>query len=384
MNRNRSRPLTVQPLESRRLLAAVDIPDDLMGAPSAIVSAPVNIDDAADVRGAEIRLSYDTDQLDLDPDAITAGSVWTAADTQITVNVDDAAGTVVIFVSASAELSAGGGSLVILPFSIASDAVVGESAVLDLTEVTLNEGQIPVTPTPIPGDDATDGLITVTEGTGDETIAGFVYADTNNNNTPETVEGIPGVVITLINTTTGESLQTTTDDTGRYAFEDLSPATYQIVQTQPTAYIDGGDNELSVTLDADETLADQNFRELGLKAQYVYSRLHTTLVRPVGSAPWVDTIRQINIDAANDANEVSEAAADASQSDSASAAASSIAESPSSAAGEPLPPANLFSEAIDLLADQVQALPPAVESGQSDRDDETVARDEAMTSMRIW
>src|SRR5690606_15543279 len=154
-----------------------------------IVSVPLNVDDSSAIRGAEIRLTYDTDLLDLDPDAVLAGSVWTGSDTQVIVNVDDAAGTVTIFVAASAALPSGSGSLVILPFSIADSAATGDTAVLDLTKVRLNEGQIPVIPTPIPGDDPTDGLITVTSGSGSETIGGFVYADTNVNNTPELVEG---------------------------------------------------------------------------------------------------------------------------------------------------------------------------------------------------
>ena len=60
MKRKKSRRLGLESLELRRLLAAVDIPDDLTGAAAAIVSVPVNVDDAAGIRGAEIRLSYNT------------------------------------------------------------------------------------------------------------------------------------------------------------------------------------------------------------------------------------------------------------------------------------------------------------------------------------
>ncbi|TWU19170.1 Serine-aspartate repeat-containing protein D precursor [Allorhodopirellula heiligendammensis] len=383
MKKKRSRSLTVQPLESRRLLAAVDIPDDLTGDVSALVSVPVNIDDAAAVRGAEIRLSYDTDLLDLDPDAITAGSVWTGLDTQVTASVDDAAGTVTIFIAASAALPTGSGSLVILPFSIAGTATVGDTTVLDLTEVSLNEGQIPVTPTPVPGSDATDGLITVTGNSGNESIGGFVYADTNTNNTPELVEGIPGVVITLTNVATGETLQTTTDATGRYDFADLSPATYRIEESQPIAYLEGGVNELSVTIVVDQTIADQNFRELGLLPQYVYNRLHTTVVQPVGSTAWTDTILQINTDAAA-TDTTTNTPAVASNTDQSSSTQTASDQSQAAPAGEPLPELELSPVTARLLSSQSQVVPVNVESGQRKTDDDAVARDQALASMLIW
>lgn len=393
MKKKRSRPLTVQPLETRRLLAAVNIPDDLSGDASAIVSVPLNVDDSSAIRGAEIRLTYDTDLLDLDPDAVLAGSVWTGSDTQVIVNVDDAAGTVTIFVAASAALPSGSGSLVILPFSIADTAATGDTAVLDLTKVRLNEGQIPVIPTPIPGDDPTDGLITVTSSSGSETIGGFVYADTNVNNTPELVEGIPGVVITLTNVATGETQQATTDATGRYDFVDLSPATYRIEETQPVAYLEGGVNELSVTLTTDQTIADQNFRELGLRPQYVYNRLHTTLVRPVGSTPWTDTILQINIDASNDAAEAASHLAgqsdSAAQPESASQPESAegepmAARSQSMPAGEPLPITRALPESIGLLSSQSQTVISTTAASQRRLDDDAVARDRALAATRIW
>lgn len=393
MKKKRSRPLTVQPLETRRLLAAVNIPDDLTGDASAIVSVPLNVDDSSAIRGAEIRLSYDTDLLDLDPDAVLAGSVWTGSDTQVIVNVDDAAGTVTIFVAASVALPSGSGSLVILPFSIADTAATGDMAILDLTKVRLNEGQIPVIPTPIPGEDPTDGLITVTSGSGSETIGGFVYADTNVNNTPELVEGIPGVVITLTNVATGETQQTTTDATGRYDFVDLSPATYRIEETQPVAYLEGGVNELSVTLTTDQTIADQNFRELGLRPQYVYNRLHTTLVRPVGSTPWTDTILQINIDASNDAAEAASRIASQSDSvaqpDSATQPESAEGEpvaprSQSMPAGEPLPVTRALPENLGLLSSQAHAVTSTTAASQRRLDDDAVARDRALAATRIW
>lgn len=332
MTRFHSRRLSIQTFEERRLLAAVDIPDDLSAAPSAIVSAPVNIDTAVGVRAAEIRLSYDTSVLDIDPDAITLGSVWgTGSDAQITANVDDAAGTIVIFVASSSELTGISGSLVELPFEVASNAVIDSTTVLDLTLVTLNEGQISVDPSPIAGTDSTDGLLTITgDATGSDSISGFVYADANGDNVVGTGEAIPGVTITLVNTTTGAEQQTTTGEDGSYQFTQLAAGTYRIVQTQPSAYLDGGDNELTVSLTDGSALEDQDFRELGLLPQYIYNRLLTTRVLPVGSSEWNDTITQINADAASDASTLASQATSTSQT---SAATTTSADDNSSAAG---------------------------------------------------
>lgn len=401
MKKKRSRPLLVQPLESRRLLAAVDIPDTLTGNASALVAAPVNIDNSVGVRGAEIRLSYDTDLLDLDPDDITAGTVWNGLDTQLAVNVDDAAGTVTIFISASAALPTGSGSLILLSFAIADSAAVGDTAILNLTEVRLNEGQIPVTPAPLPGSDPTDGLITVTAGSS-QIIGGFVYADTNTNNTRELVEGIPGVVITLTNVATGATKQTTTDSTGRYEFKDLSPATYRVDETQPIAYLEGGVNQLSVTLGANQTVADQNFRELGLLPQYLYNRLHTTLVRPVGSTAWTDTILRINVDATHNAAPASGDSASQSPqatpaaasrvasrvasntANAASESTSASAVSNSTPAGEPVPAIQPRTATAPLGSNDTQANAATIASNQRKLDDDAVARDRALSSIRIW
>jgi hypothetical protein len=389
MMNKRSRRLSIQPLESRRLLAAVDIPDSLTGAAAAIVSVPVNIDNANAVRGAEIRISYNTTLLDLDANDITAGSVWTGNDTQVTANVNDAAGTVVIFVSASAGLPTSSGSLVVLPFRIAGSAAIGSTAALDLTSVTLNEGQIDVTPAPVAGTDSTDGLITIVSGNGnngEDTIAGFVYADTNNNNTVETPERIPGVVITLTNTSTGQVRTATTNDQGRYEFSELPVGTYQVVQSQPIAYLDGGVNQFSVNVVTGQTIVDQNFRELGLRPQYLYNRLHTTLVRPIASAAWFNTIQKINVDAiaaASTVAAIAPAAALSTTSTTAPATSQSAITTPSTpsssqAAGEPI--------AAQAFA-QPTVIAPLAANKDSDKlvsNDDSVTRDRILSATYLW
>ena len=391
MKPSRSRRLSIQSLEGRRLLAAVNIPDDLTSAPDAIVSVPVNIDSATGVRAAEIRLSYDTSVLDLDADDIEFGSIWgTGSDTQVTANVDDAAGTVVIFVSASSALTDVSGSLVELPFSVANDAVVDSTTVLDLTQVTLNEGQISVDPAPVSGSDSTDGLITITAAaTGDDSISGFVYADANNDNVVGTGEAIPGVTITLTNTSTGAEIQTTTDVDGSYEFTDLAPGDYEIVQSQPVAYLDSGVNELTVTLVEGTALEDQNFRELGLLPQYIFNRLHTNTVMPVGSDNWNDAISDINTFAESTASSSSasfEAASSsvvaASTSSASGTESATTATSDSTASGEPLVDESNTSP-IASTASTVATAQAAMGSpvGSSDDDsDDTAAVDEVFAS----
>lgn len=322
---SRARRLRLENLESRRLLAAVNIPDDLTGQVGAEVAAPVVIDSAEGVRGAEIRIKYDPNVLTLTAEDVTAGTAWQSVeDTQVVANVDQATGVVTVFVSASAGLPDIEGSLVIFAFVVREQATPGTETAIDLVEVKLNEGSIAVNPAPIAGPDPTDGSILIGEGPGEaDRIAGFVYADTNNDNLPGALEGIPGVTITLINVQDGSQRQTTTDATGAFEFTQLPAGRYRIVQTQPLAYLEGGVNEHTVDLAAGQNLENQNFRELGLRAAFVYNRLLTTTALPVGSAPWVAVLRQINLDAAAQAapesTTTSESAAAASEDSSAAA-----------------------------------------------------------------
>jgi hypothetical protein len=263
--------------------------------------SPVNIDNAAGIRGAEIHLKYDPAVLDITADQVTKGSVWgNDPNVQVVANVDAVNGVVSVFISSANDLPAGAGSLVNFNFTIRAGVAPGTTT-LDLTEVRLNEGGIIVSPEPQPGADSSDGVITIVAG-GSSTISGRVYADSNLNHQIDTHEGIPGVTITLVNTSTNAETQVVTSATGEFQFTDVAPGTYRIVQKQPAAFINGGENEITVTLANGQALTDQNFREIGLKPEYVYNRLFTTLVMPVGSTPWTDTIEQIVTDAENGIN----------------------------------------------------------------------------------
>ncbi|QDV44912.1 Cohesin domain protein [Stieleria neptunia] len=390
--RNRRRRPTIESLSARRLLAAVDIADDLTAAPASVVSVPVNIDDADGVRGAEIRLRYDSDLLDLEQADVTAGSVWDSGnDTQVTVNVDDATGTIVIFISSSSEQAATAGSLVELQFTVGGDATVGTATTIDLTSVVLNEGQLSVTPSPIAGDDETDGTLTIV-ASGSDTISGFVFADANANGSLDTGEAIPGVTIRLIHTTTGAEQQTVTAADGSYQFTELAAGTYTITQQQPVAYLDGGNNELTATLTAGEALQDQNFTELGLLPGYLYNRLLTTLVMPVGSDAWSNEIGRINDDA--ESGSVATAptttfAADAATSLSSLAASNESATAAAATSESLLSVSGGEGEAIPAAADEsfgtsdVTAAMSAVVPPSDDQDeDETLEEVYAMT--QLW
>jgi hypothetical protein len=235
MFRNR-RCLSVETLESRCMLTvAVNIPVDLTGEPGGQVLAPINIDDAVDVRGAEIHINYDTALLDAEESGVTAGTVWPADDTLVSANVDDAAGTIVVFLSTAEGLDSGSGSLLEVQFTIDGSAPVDGTTDVDLALVELNEGAIEPDPDPQPGADSTDGLITFVPAEDTAVVSGFVYADTNDNDQPDPFEGIPGVTVVLVPTGDGEQVEAITDDDGQYEFNELAAGSYLVQQQQPAA-----------------------------------------------------------------------------------------------------------------------------------------------------
>ena len=77
-------------------------------------------------------------------------------------------------------------------------------------------------------------------------LSGFVYVD--NNNSGQKLPGdapIAGVTLTLVRTDTASPVTigtTTTAADGSYSFAGLTPGTYKVVETQPSAYLDGLDS----------------------------------------------------------------------------------------------------------------------------------------------
>lgn len=146
-------------LESRNLLATVQIPHNLTGVRAAEVTVPVHVDDADGIRAADIRIAYDANSLEIHPADIVAGSVWSGKALAV-ANVDPQQGLIRVFVFAAEPLEQSAGSLLDARFTVRPDACVRE-AVIDLTELRLNEGEVELETVPREGRDATDGSIAI-------------------------------------------------------------------------------------------------------------------------------------------------------------------------------------------------------------------------------
>ena len=76
-------------------------------------------------------------------------------------------------------------------------------------------------------------------------ISGTVFQDDNNDGIQQLGEGgIAGVIVTLTGTDVfgnAVNIQTASDGSGQYAFEDLNAGEYTVTQTQPVGFIDGID-----------------------------------------------------------------------------------------------------------------------------------------------
>src|SRR5207244_2856647 len=96
------------------------------------------------------------------------------------------------------------------------------------------------------------------------TVSGMVYEDSNDSGVLDSGEpGIAGVTLTLSGTSDlGQSISatTTTAADGTYSFttdsngNSLRPGTYQIAETQPSAYLEGSNTVGTVNGTADGTL----------------------------------------------------------------------------------------------------------------------------------
>ncbi len=108
-------------------------------------------------------------------------------------------------------------------------------------------------------------------------LSGFVYHDANNNGIKDAGEdGIAGVLLTLTGTDDLGAVNKTavTDANGQYQFLNLRPGTYNVAESQPSAYLDGKDtagtlggtatNDLlsTINLPAGAASLSNNFGEL--------------------------------------------------------------------------------------------------------------------------
>jgi VCBS repeat-containing protein len=136
----------------------VNIPTTLRSTPGGMVTVPVNIDNADGLEAVDLPLAYDTSVLDLAVAGVRTGSV-TAGGTLI-VNLNEAAGLVRVALAMTTPRPAGGGTLVEFDYQVSPTASLGTTR-LDLQSVSLNEGELVLTPAPVPGADPTDGLLTL-------------------------------------------------------------------------------------------------------------------------------------------------------------------------------------------------------------------------------
>jgi RHS repeat-associated protein len=137
----------------------VNIPTTLTGTPDSVVTVPVLIDNAEDLESVDLQLTYDPAVLDVL--AVRTGSVMTGG-TMVTnpTPITDANGAITVGLVVTVPRPAGGGSLLEFDFHIKATATPGTTG-LNLTQVSLNEDGLVLTPAPTPDVDPTDGLITI-------------------------------------------------------------------------------------------------------------------------------------------------------------------------------------------------------------------------------
>ena len=130
---------------------------DATGPAGSTVTVPINIDNSNHLESATFLVQYDSDLLDVDPDAVHWGSL--TSNGTLTSFVDDAAGTIKVSLTIEEPLGTQSGSLVEIDYQIKQSAT-GE-ATLDLQEAVLNDGALILSQQPVNGADGTDGLITI-------------------------------------------------------------------------------------------------------------------------------------------------------------------------------------------------------------------------------
>jgi hypothetical protein len=116
-------------------------------------------------------------------------------------------------------------------------------------------------------------LIRQTQGTGNSSVVGTVFVDSNNNGKQDKGEiGIKGVTVTLAGQgdNSGVTRTTTTNGHGVFRFNDLEAGDYKVTETQPARFADGkGGNTRTITLSDGETDRSIQFAEFGLSPRQV-------------------------------------------------------------------------------------------------------------------
>jgi protocatechuate 3,4-dioxygenase beta subunit len=162
-------------------------------------------------------------------------------------------------------------------------------------------------------------------------ISGHVYYDANNNGVMDSGEsGIANVTMTLTGGA-GGPVTTTTDANGFYHFDNLTPGTYAVAETQPTDYLNGTDaagtnggtvnnvpgaeNISDITLNSGDNAQNYDFGELKAAslAGTVYVDAHNDGQLDAGDPPIAnDTITLTGFDDQGPVSKTTTTAADGS------------------------------------------------------------------------
>lgn len=158
------RVLTTERLEGRHLMASVSL--DAMGpavsgpflaqeAVSQTSVASIQVEDAPNLRAAEIRFEFDPKSVRIEKEDIRPGAIWDNKAALI-ANVDEQTGTVVAYVFSTQPILGSDGNLLDIEIDQLRNAACLTPAKLDLQHVRLNEGTIELESEPIEGPDPTD------------------------------------------------------------------------------------------------------------------------------------------------------------------------------------------------------------------------------------
>ena len=140
------RTICVERLESRALLAAS------LGIPALVVQstgsepqmvASIEIENVVGLRAATVEIRYDQNVLQPDIKSVRAGSLWDGKGLAI-ANINEQDGTLTAFVFATQDLQLSTGTLLDIDFAFLGAATENAAAHLQIDDLRLNEGDIPV------------------------------------------------------------------------------------------------------------------------------------------------------------------------------------------------------------------------------------------------
>jgi hypothetical protein len=132
----------------------VSLPSALSGKPGDVITVPVQLDTAAGLESAQMRLAYDSAALEVVD--VRKGSLTGA----FNVLRMEEPGVLIVDMAGMNALSGGAGSLVDVDFRVKDDAQPG-MRLLDLQWARLNDGGLTLHPAPLTGADPTDAMVHV-------------------------------------------------------------------------------------------------------------------------------------------------------------------------------------------------------------------------------